>query len=282
MNQQQSRADLHTHTTASDGLNSPADNVRMAKENGLAAIAITDHDTVAGIDEALEAGKKLGMVVVPGIEISTRVDDTDIHVLGYFINHHDPVLKQRLSELRNAREQRNEAILTNLQKLGIPLGRGDVLKELGRELQEGESLGRPHIAAVLVAKGYAADIRDAFDRYLAEGAAAYANVPRIAPQQAFEWIREAGGAPVIAHPGIYGQDALIQSLLESGKPAGLEVFHSDHSPEDEQRYGEWAARYGLIATGGSDFHGSRNGTVFHGELGSRTVTLQVVKLLKEV
>ncbi|ANS75007.1 metal-dependent phosphoesterase [Paenibacillus yonginensis] len=282
MNHQLGQADLHTHTTASDGLNSPADNVQMARDKGLSAIAITDHDTVAGVDEALEAGEKLGIMVVPGIEISTGAEDTDIHVLGYFLNHQDPVLKRRLRELRNARERRNEAILEKLNQLGIPLSLKEVLQGLGRKLQEGESLGRPHLAAALVAKGYAADIRDAFDRYLAEGAAAYANVPRITPQEAFAWIREAGGAPVIAHPGIYGQDALVQSILESGRPSGIEVFHSDHSPEDERRYGEWAAHYGLIPTGGSDFHGSRNGTAFHGELGSRTVSMRVVQLLKEV
>ncbi|WP_138493120.1 PHP domain-containing protein [Paenibacillus pinistramenti] len=279
---EQGLADLHTHTTASDGLNSPGDNVRIAREKGLSAVAITDHDTAAGIDEALAAGEELGITVVPGVEISTRAEDTEIHVLGYFINHRDPLLLERLQGLRETRGRRNEAILANLQQLGVLLTMEDVLNELGRELKEGESLGRPHIAAAMAAKGYAADIRDAFNRYLAEGAPAYAPAARISPLEAFAWIREAGGVPVIAHPGIYGNDDLVLKLIESGRPGGIEVYHSDHSPEDERRYGEWAERFGLIATGGSDYHGVRNGSAFHGDLGGRTVSMQVVCQLKEV
>nr|WP_273545565.1 PHP domain-containing protein [Paenibacillus caui] len=272
---------MHTHTTASDGMNSPSDNVRMAKQKGLSAVAITDHDTVAGVSEALQAGEASGITVVPGVEISTSAEGIDIHVLGYFIDHEDPVLLRRLQELRAVRERRNERIISNLQKLGVPLTMEEVLGRLSPDRREGESVGRPHIADALVAKGFADSVRDAFDNYLAEGAPAYARVNRISPQEAFVWIREAGGAPVLAHPGIYGNDLLVRSLLVNGQPAGLEVYHSDHSAEDEQRYREMAECFKLIVTGGSDYHGMRQGAVFHGEIGNRTVDAAAVKRLKE-
>lgn len=275
------RYDLHTHTQASDGMNKPAENVRLAKEKGLVGLAITDHDTVAGIAEALLAGKELGLDVVPGIEISTRAGDKDIHVLGYFVNPQDERLQERLGRLRSVREERNGMIIAKLRQLGLSITLEEVKVGLARPLRPDESLGRPHIADALVRKGYAADLRDAFDRYLAEGKPGYASLPRIAPEEAFAWIREAGGAPVLAHPGLYGDDELVRSILERGKPAGIEVYHSDHGPEEERRYAAMAERYGLIATGGSDYHGVRQGVVFHGDLGGRTAPPGTVERLRQ-
>ena len=272
--------DLHTHTTASDGMNKPSENVRRASEKGLGAIAITDHDTVAGIKEALESGGQYGVTVIPGVEISTRASEQDIHVLGYYMDIENPILLQRLEELRTVRDYRNEEIIDNLNKLGMDITIDEVKMRLGELRKEGESIGRPHIAAVLVDKGYATDIRDAFNRYLAEGAAAYVMVSRITPLEACIWISEAGGVPTLAHPGIYGNDELVISLLESGSFKGLEVYHSDHSPEDEERYKQMARRYHLIATGGSDYHGSRQGEVFHGDIGNRTVSKDVLEQLR--
>ncbi|WP_068616752.1 PHP domain-containing protein [Paenibacillus tuaregi] len=274
------RCDLHTHTQASDGMNSPAENVHLAKQKELAAIGITDHDTVAGIPQAVQAGLKYGITVVPGVEISTRMEGKDIHILGYHLRYEDPILLSRLDNLRTARAGRNGKILDKLGELGIEITMEEVIAGRGRELGPDDSIGRPHIAQVLVSKGYAADMREAFDKYLAEGAAAYISLPKVTPLEAFTWIREAGGVPVIAHPGLYGNDELVARIIEEGKPAGIEVYHSDHGPEDEARYIQLAAQYGLIMTGGSDYHGIRQGKVFHGDLGSRSVGLEVLEQLR--
>ncbi|MBU5440627.1 PHP domain-containing protein [Paenibacillus sp. MSJ-34] len=274
------RADLHTHTSASDGMQPPAENVRLAKAAGLAAVAITDHDTVAGVEEALQEGKRLGIVVVPGVEISTVLSGTDIHVLGYYIDCEQETFLERLGELRSIRERRNDMLIAKLQELGIPITMNEVVAQLGRPLMPDESIGRPHIADVLVRKGYAADLRDAFDRYLGEQGAAYVNPPRILPHQAVQWIREAGGTPVLAHPGLYGDDALVERIIRETNIAGIEAHHSDHSPADQARYTAMAERHGLIATAGSDFHGARQGIVFHGDIGGRTVSVDILPRLR--
>ncbi|MNK25704.1 hypothetical protein D3C87_440310 [compost metagenome] len=274
------RYDLHTHTQASDGMNAPAENVRLAKQKGLAGIAITDHDTVAGISEAMEAGKRIGLNVIPGVEISTRAAGKDIHVLGYYLQYEGERLCSRLEHLRTVRETRNERIIEKLNDLGIPITMNEVISGLGRELGPDDSVGRPHIADVLVQKGAVADLREAFDKYLAEGAAAYISLPKVSPVEAITWIKEAGGAPVIAHPGLYGDDDLVRHIIKEGQPAGIEVYHSDHGPEEEGRYSDMAREYGLIMTGGSDYHGVRQGQVFHGDLGSRTVTADVLEQLQ--
>ncbi|MBD2871465.1 PHP domain-containing protein [Paenibacillus arenilitoris] len=278
------RADLHTHTTASDGMQSPAENVRLAKEAGLAAVAITDHDTVAGVEAAVIEGGRIGIAVVPGVEVSTVAGGKDIHILGYYTNNKDERWLARLAGLRGTREQRNAMIVGKLQELGIAITMEDVLAAAkdgdsqSRHAKEG-SIGRPHIAEALVRKGAVSTIKEAFDRYLAAGAAAYANPPRVHPLEAIAWIKEAGGTSVIAHPGLYGDDALVEELLGQGAQ-GVEAYHSDHSEEEEERYAKLAEKHGAIVTGGSDFHGSRQGQVFHGAVGSRTVSTEVLDRLK--
>ncbi|WP_307587224.1 PHP domain-containing protein [Paenibacillus wynnii] len=274
------RCDLHTHTQASDGMQPPAENVRLARVKGLAAVAITDHDTVAGISEALEAGIQYGITVVPGVEISTRAGGKDIHVLGYYIDWENDLFLSRLAELRDTRALRNEAILLKLQKLGISITMDSVISGIGRELKPDESIGRPHIADELVRLGAAIDMRDAFDKYLAEGAAAYVSPPRITPVEACQWIIEAGGAPVLAHPGLYGDEELVRSIVEQGAFIGIEVYHSDHGPAEEARYLALAEEFEMVVTGGSDFHGARQGVIFHGDIGSVSVTVEVLKQLK--
>lgn len=274
------RADLHTHTTASDGTNRPAVNVELAKRAGLSAVAITDHDTVAGIAEAVEAGRKHGIDVVPGVEISTVADSQEIHILGYGINIDDSVLRKRLQQLRDTRNRRNELIMERLADLKLPLTMDEVVGYLAEPLGPDETVGRPHIAQAMVRKGYVGTIKEAFDRYLAQGGPAYASVPRVHPDEAIQWIIEAGGAPVLAHPGIYKNDELAARIAASGV-VGIEAYHSDHTAEDEARYEAWASQHGLIVTGGSDYHGERNGVVFHGELGSRTVAADVVAQLEQ-
>ncbi|MEK4112568.1 MULTISPECIES: PHP domain-containing protein [Paenibacillus] len=280
MDQRQGRCDLHTHSQASDGMQPPADNVKLAKQKGLSAVALTDHDTVAGVAEAQQAGKEYDIDVVAGVEISTRAGGKDIHVLGYYVNTEDEIFLQRLAGLREARDERNHLIIAKLQELGLDISWQEVLDELGRPLEPDESIGRPHMADVLVKKGYAVDMRDAFDQYLAEGKPGFVSVPRVAPEDACEWIRAAGGAAVIAHPGLYNDDELVRRIIEDALPDGIEVFHSDHGPEEERRYGKLAKEYDLIETGGSDYHGKRQGVVFHGDLGSKTVTVDVLERLK--
>lgn len=274
------RADLHTHTRASDGTNRPADNVRMAAEAGLAAIGITDHDTVAGIPEALEAGRRHGILVVPGVEISTAAGGRDIHVLGYGIDHEDETFVRRLVSLRDTRNRRNELIVAKLAELGMPIAMAEVEAAAGKSGKSDGTVGRPHIAQALVDKGYVADIREAFDRLLADGKPACVAPPRIEPLTAVAWIHDAGGKAIVAHPGLYGDDALVAAVLDGGAD-GLEAFHSDHDEAAEIRYAAMAAERGKLATAGSDYHGSREGVVFHGEIGSRTVPMTVVERLLE-
>ncbi len=273
------RADLHTHTTASDGLYAPADNVRMAKEAGLYAVAITDHDTVAGVAEALRAGRELGIVVVPGVELSTVANDRDIHVLGYGFSLNDTKWLTRLEELREGRNRRNERILANLSRHGMPITPEELAAAAGKSTRKDKSVGRPHIAQAMVDKNYVSDLREAFDLWLAEDRPAYERQERASSQEAIGWIHEAGGKAVIAHPGIYGDDDLVLSLLERGAD-GLEAYHSDHAPEQERRYAEWAATRGKLATGGSDFHGVKDGKVYHGPIGNRSVDADVLELLQ--
>ncbi|MBW4083962.1 PHP domain-containing protein [Paenibacillus sp. S150] len=274
------RADLHTHTLSSDGMQPPAENVRLAYEKGLAAVAVTDHDTVAGVAEALEAGRKYGIAVVPGVEISTRAGGKEIHVLGYYIDTQQELFLSRLAEQRDTRARRNEAIIAKLKGLGIKITLDQVVAGIGRGLKPDESVGRPHIADELVRLGAAEDMRDAFDKYLAEGAAAYVSPPRITPELACQWIAEAGGSAVLAHPGIYGDDELVRGIIERSGLRGIEAYHSDHGPADEERCLLLAEEFGLLVTGGSDFHGARQGVVFHGEIGSVSVPAAVLEQLK--
>jgi hypothetical protein len=280
MQQLNGRCDLHTHSQASDGMQPPAENVKLAKQRGLSAVALTDHDTVAGVAEAQRAGREYGIDVVAGVEISTRAGGKDIHVLGYYVNTEDEQFLERLRGLREAREERNHLIIAKLQELGLEISWQEVIDGLGRPLEPDESIGRPHMADVLVRKGYAADMRDAFNRYLAEGQPGFVSVPRVAPEEACQWIKDAGGAAVIAHPGLYGDDELVRRILVDSHPDGIEVVHSDHGPEEEHRYAELAREFGLIQTGGSDYHGVRQGVVFHGDLGSKTVAIDVLDKLR--
>ncbi len=278
-------ADLHTHTTASDGLHAPAEVVRRAHAAGLTAVAITDHDTVAGIEEALAEGEKLGLHVVPGVELSTVAEGADIHILAYYTRAKDKQWLERLAGLRQIREKRNELIVDKLRSLGIRITMEDVLSAAQASESNAttrsadKSVGSPHIAKALIQLGAVATMNEAFEKYLAAGASAYVNPPRLHPFDALEWIREAGGVSVIAHPGLYGNDALVRRIIEKGAQ-GIEAFHSDHSQDEENRYIQLAREYGLIITGGSDFHGERLNEVYHGAVGSRTVSMEVVEQLQ--
>ncbi|MBH0332522.1 metal-dependent phosphoesterase [Brevibacillus brevis] len=271
-------ADLHTHTKASDGTCEPAENVRLAKEAGLAALAITDHDTVAGIPEAMEAARALGVEIIPGVEVSSVGKGQDIHVLGYFVPYEDPAFEERLFRLRETRHERNQLLIARLQELGIDISLEKVYR---RKQGTDKNIGRPHIAEELMEMGVVSTIAEAFDKYLGKGGAAYVNPPRITPQEAITLIKEAGGVAVLAHPGLYDDDELVQELIVFGLD-GIEVNHPDNDEVQKMRYSKWAAQYGIVVTGGSDFHGWRGEEPFHAMLGSHTAGMDAVEQLRAI
>lgn len=249
-----SRLDLHLHTTCSDGSLPPAEVLALAHKVGVRALSITDHDTVDGIPEAQQAGARMGIEVVPGVEISSRFGDSELHMLGYFLDWKDRDLLDRLGRLRASRHARNPRIIEKLNELGLAVTYEEV-----KALAGTDSVGRPHIARVLMDKGYVQSAKEAFDRYLAEGAAAY--VPRDLPEpaEAVQWIRAAGGVPVLAHPTwviLSGEELfrLVRTLKEAGL-LGIEAFYSTHKPQQTSEYLDLARRLDLLVTGGSDFHG---------------------------
>lgn len=268
--------DLHTHTTASDGTFTPSKLVQYAKERELAVLAITDHDSFYGVAEAEAEGKKVGVTIVPGIELSTSMDGYSIHVLGYFTNNADPLWQERVASVIFARDNRNVAMLAKLNELGINITMEEVLAVVSGE---DTTVGRPHIAQVLINKGIVETKREAFDRFLAQGKAAYVSADKITPFDAFKWIREAGGICVLAHPGIYHAPQLVEQIL-SAKPDGVEVYHADHTVEDIAWLKNRAEHYGLLQTGGSDFHGLAGEKVeVHGDLGCSNVPYELYEAL---
>ncbi|WP_035295742.1 PHP domain-containing protein [Brevibacillus thermoruber] len=272
------QADLHTHTRASDGTCEPAENVRLAAEAGLAAVAITDHDTVAGIPAALEAAAGLNLEVIPGVEISSAANGQDIHVLGYFVPYDDAAFQEKLRGLRETRHERNKLMIARLRELGIPITLESVYR---RKKGEDKNIGRPHIAEELMELGVVGSIDEAFAKYLGREGAAYVNPPRISPQEAITLIQEAGGAAVLAHPGLYDDDELVRELIAFGLD-GIEVWHPDNDAADRERYRTWAEEHGLVMTGGSDFHGWRGEEPFHAMLGTHTAPLSAVERLREI
>lgn len=241
-------ADLHVHTRASDGVYSPEEVVELARTVGLRAIGICDHDTLDGIEEAQKRGRALGITVVPGIEINTRHEGREVHVLGYYVKP-DEGFCRLLSELREGREKRLERIVTRLEELGLPVDPDQV-----REIAGEAPIGRPHIARAMVDAGYVGSVIEAFDKYLEVGRPAYFPRHRITPFEAVEAVANAGGIPVLAHPGSTGESELVEELVQSGLK-GLEVCHPAHAPEQVIYYMELAERLGLMVTGGSDYHG---------------------------
>ena len=249
-----SRIDLHLHTTHSDGSFSTRDVMAFAKQAGVTALAITDHDIVEGIAEATAIGAELGIEVVPGVEISSRLGESELHILGYFLNWTDPLLAQRLSTLRDSRHTRNPKIVQRLNELGIPITYEEV-----RALAGTESVGRPHIARLLMEKKFVTSAKEAFDRYLANGRPAFVDRELPEPAEAVRWIREAGGVPVLAHPTWVrtyadGFRTLVRDLKAAGL-GGIEVHYSTHTPSQTTEYLELAKQCDLLVTGGSDFHG---------------------------
>jgi predicted metal-dependent phosphoesterase TrpH len=259
--------DLHTHTTVSDGGDSPTELVRKAAAAGLQTIAVTDHDNDSGCDEAVAAGRELGVEIVRGVEISCDVDDLKergfttaerptMHLLGYFIPDHENPLTSALAELQDARANRNVHIVERLNELGLPVTFEEVENEAGGP---GAQIGRPHFAAVLVRHGVVPDYQTAFDEYLAKGAKAYLSRKLYKPQEAIELMVSAGVVPVLAHPftlhlQFEDLERFVDALAEAGL-VGIEGYHGDMPEVEQEPYRALGRAKGLVVSGGSDFHG---------------------------
>jgi predicted metal-dependent phosphoesterase TrpH len=247
--------DLHLHTTASDGVLSPSEIVRYAKAKGLQAIAITDHDTIDGCEEGLSEGERIGFEVIPGIEISAEYSPGSMHILGFFLDIHHPLLNERLEYLQKARAERNPKMVAKLNQLGMEVTYEEVLKASG-----GGQVGRPHFANVLLEKKYVRNFQEAFERFLKKGAPAYVDKFRFTSKEALHFIHEAGGMAVLAHPNTLGVkryselEKLVLQLVDEGLK-GIEVYYPEHSAVEVAQYKNLADRYSLLSTGGTDYHG---------------------------
>jgi len=266
------RVDLHLHSTASDGQFSPSELVAMALERDLLVIAITDHDTTAGIDEALEAARGTGLEVIPGVEISCDVPHEEVHLLGYYFDHRHPALQGKLHAMRDARLQRAKGMLARLAALGFPLP-----WEMVAELAGDGSVGRPHIARAMVRMGYVASTDEAFVLYIGRNGPAYVERYKISPLDAVSLVKAVRGLPVLAHP--LKVTHFLPELVEGGL-VGLEVYYNGYSPEDIRELAALARKFDLIPTGGSDFHGP--GVVDTVEMGGVWVPVESVERLRSL
>ncbi len=244
--------DLHMHSTASDGSRAPADVVRAAKRASLAAIALTDHDSVAGLAEAHAVGMELGVRVVGGIELSAVEGETETHLLGLHLRD-TGIIDARLADLRGMRERRAREIVERLNELGVPIAYDAVLVQAGTG-----ALGRPHVARAMIAEGWAVDARDAFDRYLGAGRPAFVAKEQLGMRDAIDMVHAAGGLAVLAHPGHSGTRERLEALRALGLD-GVEVKHPGHSPSETSRLRALTEQLGLVASGGSDWHGAADG-----------------------
>lgn len=243
--------DLHTHTTASDGALAPGALVERAHELGIRTLAVTDHDTLAGVPAAAAAAAARGMELLPGIEITAVHRGRDVHVLAYFLEPDPAGLAPFLADQRRDRTRRAREMSARLAALGVPVDLEDVIA--GAEAG-GKAVARPTVARALLDAGHVTSLQQAFDRWLADGRPAYVPRSGAPPAEVVRLVRRSGGLPVLAHPGLLRRDELIPELAEAGLGA-VEAYHSDHDPRAEARYLQVAARHGLAVSGGSDFHG---------------------------
>jgi 3',5'-nucleoside bisphosphate phosphatase len=267
--------DLHSHSTASDGTISPAEVVRLAADSGLSALALTDHDTIGGVGEAAAEAARLGIDFVPGIEISAAFPKPGtLHLLGYGVDPNSETLQNLTRTLLAGRDDRNPKIIARLNQMGV-----HVTMEEWQNESKGEVLGRPQLAAVLHRKGYVSSIKQAFDKYIGQGAPAYVDKELLSPRRAIEMVLESGGIPVLAHPiqlrteNDAQLERVVKDLIDQGL-RGLECIHSDHDAEHVKKYEAMADRFGLIKTGGSDFHGTNKKNINLGVANGRRIPRQ--------
>ncbi|NBC11678.1 MAG: PHP domain-containing protein [Planctomycetes bacterium] len=279
--------DLHMHSTASDGTDAPRHLARLASDAGLAGFALTDHDTTAGLPAAAAAAHQLRLAFVPGIELSadpdvrrTGASHGTLHILGYYIRHDDPTLQRIQRQLHDARAQRNPQMIDRLNELGVNIRYDEVLAEAGANQDDAAVVGRPHIAQVMVNKGYVKTIHEAFNQYIGMRGAAYIRKDRLKAAEAIDAIHAAGGVACFAHPVQLGlpDDDQLEQVVRQLKDAGLdgiETHHPDHRPADVARFQALARRYRLVTVGGSDYHGSRKTNA----LGSPRVPIDTLEQL---
>jgi predicted metal-dependent phosphoesterase TrpH len=244
----------------------------LAKENGVGVLAVADHDATDGVDPAMAAGARLAVEIIPAVEINTDVDESELHVLGYYVDHHLPWFEEFLGRLRDGRVNRAARMVEKLNALGVRLDFARV-----RALAAG-AIGRPHVARALVEEGIVASTEEAFQKFLGRNGPAYVERMKVTPQEAIAVIRRAGGIPVLAHPGWGVKEEMIPPLVDAGLE-GLEVYYPDHTPSMVTRYLETARRLDLITTGGTDFHGGDLATKV--PPGSQYVPAECVSKLKE-
>ena len=273
--------DLHCHTTASDGTMDPADLVRRAARLALRVIAITDHDSADGVPAALAAGQNLGVEVIPGVEINTDVPGSEVHVLGYYVDYQDVSFSAELARLRAGRLERAQGMVEKLAGLGAPISLERVL-----QLSRGGSVGRPHLAQALIEAGHVNSFGEAFDRFIGRNGPAYVERTKFSPQEACQLIRRAGGVPVLAHPLVFNAfgtakvtlplETLLPEMLGAGL-LGLEVYYPTYNARTTESLMGVARRYGLLITGGTDFHGLQAERI---DLGGVYVPMKVVRRLR--
>ena len=242
--------DLHTHSTTSDGTLSPGALVRDAASIGLRTLALTDHDTIDGVPEAMAAGRETGVEIIPGVELGTSVERREHHILGYFVDIDDTSFQAALVDLAARRMRRAETMIARLAGIGVTVPLAEVLREAGHG-----TVGRPHLARVLIRHGHATSVEDAFDRYLKHGQPAYVPREPFLPEEAIALVRSAGGVPVLAHPLSTGDPETAVARLRPAGLGGLEVYYGEYDDDTRHTLRLLADRVGLIPTGGSDFHG---------------------------
>lgn len=266
------KADLHMHTTYSDGTLSPYELISKAKSVGLNVISITDHDSTGALDEAIEIGKEFDLEVVPGMELSATLMDSEIHILGYFMDFHNQILVDALAIFREERRRRVERIVDKLNQMNIPLRMESVLATV-----TGESIGRPHIANALVNEGHAGSYYEAFHKYIGDGKPAYEGKRNFSPQETVKLIAQAGGLSFLAHPGRTVSEEVLIQLIDSGLD-GVEVVHPSHSPEMVRYYRGIVNEYCLLESGGSDYHGGQKGD--GRALGRISIPVETVEVMR--
>lgn len=251
--------DLHVHTIHSDGLFTPKQVVQKALEKGLAAVGIADHDTISGIPEALEASKGNGIEVIAGVELSSQYDGKDIHILGYYFDNDNPQLLEYLNRFRQERFRRADKMVKNLNDLGVHISMEEVEAKSG-----GTSIGRPHLAEVLMEKGFVETFQEAFQRYLGYGSKAYEEKYKINPEKAIALISEANGLSFLAHPGYSVSNELIFHFIKAGLD-GIEIVHPNIQENRTRQLQQLVQSYNLLVSGGSDCHGGRSGYICLGD-----------------
>ena len=266
--------DLHLHTNFSDSTLSAAELVRLSVESGLSAIAITDHDCVEGIDPAKKEAEKFNLEIIPGIELTAEVDGKELHMLGYYIDHHDPKLIKKLEKMKKIRQKRIFDMVEKLKTLGVDnIDPDEVFNQSGMG-----TVGRAHLALILKKKGWVNSFSQAFKKYIGDKSPAYVGKFKMPPKEAIKTILDSGGIPVLAHPHAPGEDNLIADFVSYGLQ-GLEIYYPGYPEYQIRHYQSLADKFGLVVTGGSDYHGDLKDNIV---IGKPEVPYEVVEKLKQV